>query len=145
MPAAAAGKKIRAAVPVEHRTFIERFADSFRAGGFLFVHAGIRPGIPLEEQNGEDLRWIRAPFLDWPECHEALIVHGHTINPEIEELEGRIGIDTGAYCHGTLTALVVEGSARRFLQVVRNAPSGIDGDPVLACSSGAHGRPVVGA
>lgn len=144
-PAEVAAEKIRAAVPSAHRSFIESFADSFRAGDYLFVHAGIRPGIPLEEQSAEDLRWIRAPFLDWPKSHEAMIVHGHTISAEVEQRAGRIGIDTGAYRHGTLTALVVEGSDRRFLQVDRDAPCGINDDRVLACAPGAHGRPVVGA
>ena len=87
-----------------------------RAGDYLFVHAGIRPGIALAEQAQADLRWIREPFLDHPARHELMVVHGHTIARDVEERSGRIGIDTGAYKHGVLTALVLEGVERRLLQ-----------------------------
>lgn len=145
LPAAAAAERIRAAVPAEHRVFLERFVDSFRAGDYLYVHAGIRPGIPLDRQSPEDLRWIRAPFLDWLGRHEAVIVHGHTISADIEERDERIGIDTGAYRFGVLTALAVEGRKRWYLQVDRDTCGGIVGEPVLAYDSGRPTRPVVGA
>lgn len=145
MPDEQAGAAIRAAVPAEHRAFIERFVDSFRAGSYLFVHAGIRPGVPLDQQAPEDLRWIRKPFLDCPDGHGAMIVHGHTISAEVEETPGRIGIDTGAYRFGTLTALALEGAERWFLDVRRAAGGGIAGDPVLASAPGTGGCPAVGA
>ena len=89
--------------------------DTFSFGDYLFVHAGIRPGIDLEEQNLSDLRWIREPFLSEPKAHGFMVVHGHTIVEEVEERANRIGIDTGAYQSGRLTTLVVEDDRRRCL------------------------------
>lgn len=116
LPAAAAAEAVREAIPAEHQAFLASFADTLRAGDYLFVHAGIRPNIPLEDQAQSDLRWIREPFLDHPGRHELMIVHGHTITPNVDEGVGRIGIDTGAYKHGVLTALVLEGSDRALIQ-----------------------------
>ena len=109
-------KLIQAAIPAEHIAFLRGFDDTFRAGDYLFVHAGIRPGIPLAEQAPSDLRWIREPFLTDAAEHGFLVVHGHTIRENVEERTNRIGIDTGAYRHGVLTALALEGDARWFLQ-----------------------------
>ena len=102
-------------VPPAHREFLEELADTFSFGDYLFVHAGIRPGIDLEEQNLSDLRWIREPFLSEQKAHGFMVVHGHTIVDEVEERPNRIGIDTGAYQRGRLTALVVEDDRRRYL------------------------------
>ena len=107
---------LRSAIPAAHQAFIASFADSLRAGDYYFVHAGIRPGVALGEQVQSDLRWIREPFLDHPVRHEAMIVHGHTIRTEVEETPGRIGIDTGAYVHGVLTAIGLERDQRWYLQ-----------------------------
>lgn len=114
---------LQSAIPVEHQAFLASFADTFRAGDYLFVHAGIRPGIALAEQAQADLRWIREPFLDHPSRHELMVIHGHTISPKVQECEGRIGIDTGAYKHGVLTALVLQGTDRRLLQSTGGARS----------------------
>jgi len=111
---------IKAAIPAEHQTFLETFADTLRFGDFLFVHAGIRPGIGLPAQAKKDLRWIREPFLDNPTDHGFVVVHGHTISEAIEERANRIGIDTGAYRTGRLTALGIEGGHRWYLDT---APS----------------------
>jgi serine/threonine protein phosphatase 1 len=99
---------IREAIPAEHREFLESFVDSCRFGDYLFVHAGIRPGVELEQQRQTDLRWIREPFLFDKSDHGFIVVHGHTISPEVEERPNRIGIDTGAYRTGILTALAIE-------------------------------------
>lgn len=107
---------LRNAVPAEHVEFLESFADSISFGGYLFVHAGIRPGIDLAEQAQSDLRWIREPFLDDLTDHGFVVVHGHTIRNSVEVASNRIGIDTGAFCTGTLTALALEGSKRWLLQ-----------------------------
>ena len=122
-PAALAGKKpqetvdiLRSAVPAEHVDFLDSFADSISFGGYLFVHAGIRPGIDLSEQDRNDLRWIREPFLDDPTDHGFVVVHGHTITNSVEVTPNRIGIDTGAFCTGTLTALGIEGTKRWLIQ-----------------------------
>lgn len=145
LPQELAGSRIRGAVPESHQTFLDSFVDSFRAGDYLFVHAGIRPDVALDRQAPEDLRWIRSPFLEWPDPHEAMVVHGHTISNEIEELPGRIGIDTGAYRHGKLTAVALEGAERWYLQADRLSGGRIVGDRVLAYGSGSDDVPVVGA
>ena len=107
---------LRSAIPAAHQAFLASFADTLRAGDYLFVHAGIRPGVALAEQAQIDLRWIREPFLDHPARHDVMVVHGHTITEQVSEGAGRIGIDTGAYKHGVLTALVLEGDRRRLIQ-----------------------------
>jgi serine/threonine protein phosphatase 1 len=103
---------VRRAIPKEHVEFLESFADSCRFGDYLFVHAGIRPGVELEQQRQSDLRWIREPFLLDESDHGFIVVHGHTISREVEVRPNRIGIDTGAYRTGVLTALAIEGPER---------------------------------
>ena len=106
---------IRAAIPREHIEFLETFDDSCRFGDYLFVHAGIRPGVEIDQQRQSDLRWIREAFLFDETDHGFIVVHGHTIRPEVEIRGNRIGIDTGAYQSGVLTALAIEGSESWFL------------------------------
>lgn len=108
-------KKMAEVVPLKHRKFISKFEDMVKFGDYLFVHAGISPGVPLEEQKKRALRWIREPFLSHDEPHGFVVVHGHTITSEPEETSNRIGIDTGAYASGRLTALVLEGKKRRYI------------------------------
>lgn len=103
---------VRAVVPHNHVKFLESFADSCRFGDYLFVHAGIRPGIEVDQQSQSDLRWIRDPFLFDERDHGFIVVHGHTITDEVEERPNRIGIDTGAYRSGLLTALAIQGTER---------------------------------
>jgi serine/threonine protein phosphatase 1 len=102
-------------IPKSHIDFITSFADTFRFGDYLCVHAGIHPDLLLEDQRCSDLRWIREPFLNDNGDYGFVVVHGHTIVDEIEQRPNRIGIDTGAYRSGVLTALVIDGSDRRFL------------------------------
>jgi serine/threonine protein phosphatase 1 len=106
---------IREAIPVEQVEFLKSLADTCRFGDYLFVHAGIRPGVPIDEQLQSDLRWIREPFLLDETDHGCVVVHGHTISPEVEERANRIGIDTGAYRTGVLTALAIDGPERWYL------------------------------
>ncbi len=106
---------VRSAIPRSHIEFLESFLDTCRFGDYLFVHAGIRPGVELEQQTQNDLRWIRAPFLFDETDHGFTVVHGHTISAAVEERSNRIGIDTGAYRTGVLTALVIDGAQRRFI------------------------------
>lgn len=115
MPAARALQKVGALVPPAHAEFLMSFADSLRFGDYLIVHAGIRPGVEFERQSQEDMRWIRDPFLGDDGDHGCVVVHGHTIVPEVVEKANRIAIDTGAYRSGRLTALVIEGGERRYL------------------------------
>jgi serine/threonine protein phosphatase 1 len=111
----AALQLLRAKVPPAHIEFLSSFGDTFRFGDYLFVHAGIRPGIGLEEQDLHDLRWIRDPFLSDAKEHGFVVVHGHTIVERVEERPNRIAIDTGAYHSGVLTALGIEDDQRWFL------------------------------
>lgn len=114
---------IRAAIPAPHVEFLESFVDSCRFGDFLFVHAGIRPGIEIDQQRQSDLRWIREPFLLDDRDHGFVVVHGHTISEQVELLPNRIGIDTGAYRTGVLTALAIDGHRTRPIDTRPDARS----------------------
>ena len=102
-------------VPADHVAFLHGLADRVSIGGYCFVHAGIKPGVPIDRQKPADLRWIRDRFLDYEGGHGATIVHGHSIATDVENLHNRIGIDTGAYATGKLTAVGLEGDRRWFL------------------------------
>lgn len=110
-------------VPEKHRKFVSKFEDMVLVDDYLFVHAGIEPGVSLEDQKKRHLRWIREPFLSHKGSHGPVVVHGHTITEDPVDAGNRIGIDTGAYSSGRLTALVLEGRKRRFI-TVRQAKSG---------------------
>lgn len=107
---------IRAAIPPEHQAFLRSLSDTIRIGDYLFVHAGIRPRVGLAEQRQSDLRWIREPFLGDDTDHGFIVVHGHTITEDAVERSNRIGIDTGAYATGRLTALGLEGDKRWLIE-----------------------------
>jgi len=115
---------VRGLVPAEHVEFLETFVDSCRFGDYLFVHAGIRPGIEVDQQSQSDLRWIRDPFLYDDRDHGFVVVHGHTICDEVDERPNRIGIDTGAYRSGILTALAIEGNERWLIDTRGGTRSG---------------------
>jgi serine/threonine protein phosphatase 1 len=103
-------------VPEAHLAFLESFEDQIVVGDYLFVHAGIRPGVPLGEQKQSDLRWIREEFFGHKGDLEKVVVYGHTIYDGVEEHGSRIGIDTGAYATGQLTAIGLQGGERWYLQ-----------------------------
>lgn len=105
-------------VPPEHLAFISSFRNSLEIGDYLFVHAGIRPGVPLEDQSPSDLRWIRDTFLNDDGDHGKCVVHGHSIRQEIEVRPNRIGIDTGAYASNRLSAVGIEEGSRWFLSTM---------------------------
>ncbi|SEN63505.1 serine/threonine protein phosphatase 1 [Sphingomonas gellani] len=113
---------LAAAIPPAHIEFLKSFGDTVRFGDYLLVHAGIRPGIPIEEQQPHDLRWIRQPFLSDGHDHGCVVIHGHTVSDGVDHRPNRIGIDTGAYRTGILTAAVVEETDVRFLATAGNAP-----------------------
>ena len=104
-----------ALVPPEHAAFLAAGEDQIAIGDYLFVHAGVRPGVSLDDQAVSDLRWIRDEFLDDARDHGAMIVHGHTIADDVQERGNRIGIDTGAYASGKLTAIGLEDDQRWYL------------------------------
>jgi serine/threonine protein phosphatase 1 len=108
--------QLRKSVPPEHIAFLRSFRDVHRSGDYVFVHAGVRPGRPLAEQKSGDLRWIRSEFLADTRKHEGHIVHGHSMTAAVDAQPNRIGIDTGAYRTGVLTALVLEGTHCSILQ-----------------------------
>lgn len=101
-------ERMAALVPPAHRAFLEGFEDMIVSGDYAFVHAGVRPEVPLDEQKPSDLRWIRESFLDYRGTYPKMIVHGHTITPDVDRRPNRIGVDTGAYASGRLTALGIE-------------------------------------
>jgi len=125
-------ERVRSAVPPAHREFLESFADTFRFGDYLFVHAGIRPGIAIDAQDRQDLLWIREPFLTDAKEHGCMVVHGHTIVEKVEQRRNRIAIDTGAYQSGILTALAIEDDRRWLLAT---APGDRASDPAVSAAA----------
>ncbi len=102
-------KAFAAAVPSGHRAFLEQASLWFSLGSYAFVHAGIRPGVPLQQQAKQDLIWIRDPFLRHAKPHDSIVVHGHTPVREIEHHDNRINIDTGVVFGRRLSCLVLKG------------------------------------
>jgi serine/threonine protein phosphatase 1 len=102
-------------VPKAHIDFLRAFRPAYRLGDYYFTHAGVRPGIALDDQDETDLRWIRSDFIESTADFGAVVVHGHTIRDEVEERANRIGIDTGAYASGRLTAIGLQGTDRWYL------------------------------
>ena len=101
--------------PDEQKAFIEALPLTASFGDYFFVHAGIRPGIPFEQQDPYDLVWIRYDFLDSTEEHGKLIVHGHTPHEHVEIKPNRINIDTAAFSTGVLTCLVLEDDQQHLM------------------------------
>lgn len=109
---------LRNALPARHLDFLRALSLSYVEGDYLFVHAGIRPRVPLEKQTALDLVWIREEFLNSSAVHPKMVVHGHSIHFTPEVRPNRIGIDTGAYATGTLTCLMLQGTRREFLHTL---------------------------
>jgi len=107
---------IVAILPRRHMDFLRSLRVAHQEGDYYFVHAGIRPGVPLDKQTDLDRMWIRQRFLESEQDHGVIIVHGHSIFTEPQLRPNRIGIDTGAYKSGVLTCLVLDGTDREFLQ-----------------------------
>jgi serine/threonine protein phosphatase 1 len=103
------------ALPEDHLRFFRGLRYSARIGDYFFVHAGVRPGAALEDQTIDDMLCIREPFLRSAKDFGVKIVHGHTPTAEPVCRANRIGLDTGAYATGRLTAAVLEGAGLRFL------------------------------
>jgi serine/threonine protein phosphatase 1 len=114
VPRAANSNEWAALIPRPHLIFLRDLALHHRVGPYLFVHAGVRPGIPLNQQNRRDLLWIREPFLSSKKDHGAVIVHGHSPRRDPFIGSNRIGIDTGAVIGGTLTCVVLEADRLGF-------------------------------
>ena len=115
VPRSAQPKEWPSYLPMPHLVFLRDLAVHHAAGGYLFVHAGIRPGIPLERQSRHDQMWIREPFLSSKEPFGPVVVHGHTPRHEPVVRPNRIGIDTGAVMGGVLTCVVLEEDRLGFI------------------------------
>ena len=112
-------KALEVSLPKHHRQFLRSLCTSFSCGDFFFVHAGVRPGIPLEQQREEDLLWIRDDFLLCEDDFGKIVVHGHTPVREPDIRPNRINIDTGAYATGRLTCLIIESGGFLCFRVAR--------------------------
>ena len=112
---AEAADRLRDAIPAEHMSFLRSLKTSLTHGKYFLCHAGVRPGVPLESQQEEDLLWIRGEFLSSKMDFGKIIVHGHSPVSEPHVLPNRINIDTGAFATGRLTCVVLEGDGYRFL------------------------------
>ena len=102
------GQSLDDAIPRHHLDFLDGLGHYAHYGDYFFVHAGIDPEYPLDDQDPEDLLWIRARFLKDERDHGAVIVHGHTPVEKVEVRPNRVGIDTGAVFGRSLTCLVLE-------------------------------------
>ncbi len=110
-------------LPAKHLQFYDALRPDHTCGDYFFVHAGIRPGVALHKQELGDKLWIREDFTRSQEQHPAVVVHGHSITSVAELLPNRIGIDTGAFYTGVLTALVLEEKSQRLLQTSQSGAS----------------------
>ncbi|AYO80539.1 serine/threonine protein phosphatase [Sphingobium yanoikuyae] len=110
-------RELRSAIPSEMVDWMRKLPLTARSGDYFFCHAGIRPGVALRKQVRDDLLWIRDDFLDDQRDHGAVIVHGHSIETNVQFRGNRIGIDTGAYRTGTLTALYLEDDRQELVSV----------------------------
>lgn len=110
--------RFREALPERHLKFLKSLRNTHIEGDYLFVHAGICPGLPLAEQEESELLWIRDEFLASSADHGKVVVHGHSISRswEPEVMKNRIGIDTGAFVSGVLTCVVLQGAEQSFLR-----------------------------
>ncbi|WP_425409928.1 metallophosphoesterase family protein [Hyphococcus sp.] len=119
LPDALLANALRKNMPNGHLKFLKNLALTHTEGDYVFVHAGIRPGAPMEEQTEEDLLWIRSRFHNAAadERPDFVVVHGHTPEEKPVDAGWRINVDTGACYGGPLTAVVLEGAERWFLSV----------------------------
>ena len=104
-------------MPQSHVDFLRSLPFSVSFGDFYFCHAGIRPGVPLDQQSRQDLIWIRDAFHDHPGLYPKVIVHGHTPVAETEVRANRVNVDTLAWKSGTLSALAVNGGDKQIIDV----------------------------
>lgn len=111
-------EKFQALVPKSHYEFIASFEDMIVEGDYCFVHAGVRPKISLLEQKPSDLRWIRNEFIEHDGAFDKMIVHGHTIFDDVQELTNRISLDTGAFSSGKLSAMGFEAENRWIIDTL---------------------------
>lgn len=110
-------REFQLALPQHHRAFLTELRSSHRIGDYLFVHAGVRPGVAIEKQSERDMLWIRSEFLDSDAEFGAMVVHGHSPARNVEFRRNRIGVDTGAYATRVLSCVMLEGGEATVIQV----------------------------
>lgn len=111
----ALARALRDRIPQDHLDLLRSLSTSTSVGGYFFCHAGVRPGLALEQQRPRDLMWIRDEFLSSEDDFGKVVVHGHTPVRDPEILSNRINVDTGAYRSGRLTCAVLEGAEIRLI------------------------------
>jgi serine/threonine protein phosphatase 1 len=117
----ALARRFAAVLPDSHAQFLAGLKPSFSCGDFFFVHAGVKPGVPLDRQREEDLLWIRDDFLLHEEDFGKMVIHGHTPVRDPDFRDNRINIDTGAYATGKLTCLIIEQGGLALLNTASRA------------------------
>lgn len=117
----AAFDRLRRCVAPDMVEWLDGLPTRWQIGDYAFVHAGVRPGLPLDRQEDADLLWIRDEFLSYPGPHGAVVVHGHTVSEQVEFRPNRIGIDTGAYRTGRLSALCLWRREQRVISTEAEA------------------------
>ena len=110
-------KAVRKYLPKKHIKFLTKLKSSTKQGDYFFCHAGVDPEVPFNKQNEFDLVWMREPFLSWDKPLERVVVHGHTPRDKPQARPHRINVDTACVYGGALTAVVLEGTTHRFLQI----------------------------
>lgn len=115
MPLKVAHPAALEAVPADHVAFLKSLKPYYQTGPYLFVHAGIRPGVALEDQTEDDCTWIREPFLSHADPHPWLVVHGHTALEAPQDYGNRLNLDSGAGFGRPLTIAVLEGESVSWL------------------------------
>ena len=111
-----AREDLEANMPETHKSFLYNLKLSATIGDYFFTHAGVRPGVDLDDQKEEDLLWIRYTFLNSTKDFGKVVVHGHTPDNNVDFKPNQIGIDTGAFMTNVLTCLVLEGTSQDLLQ-----------------------------
>lgn len=119
------GQRLRDAIPADLIEWLRALPVAVRSGDYYFCHAGVRPGVRLEQQSRDDLMWIRDDFLYSDADHGAVVVHGHSESIGVEIRPNRIGLDTGAYRTNTLSCLYVEGTKKEVISAT-NTTSWLD-------------------
>lgn len=120
-----ARRAFNSSLPTAHRDFLKTLALRFTIGDYIFVHAGLRPGVSLTRQREEDMLWIREPFLTSRKPFSKLVVHGHSPSQAVHVDRRRIGLDTGAYATGVLSAVRLQGAARHLFQTTPIQDGGV--------------------
>ena len=110
------GSELSNSIPAHHKSFYSKLDKSVTFGAYMFVHAGVRPGVALDQQSEDDLIWIRSEFITNQQLYEKVIIHGHTPAYPMEVQPNRINVDTHAYQTGVLSCLVLQGSDYRVIE-----------------------------